>query len=397
MRILQVIPYFSPRMGGTVQVAYHLTRHLANHGHDLTILASNYKCGEVSLPESNFRKVLIPSILSRWGFYLTPALIAWARENVPEFDVIHLHETRTFQNAIVQYFAVRYGVPYVLSAHGTLPVIVQRKLAKKVYDLIFGRRLLASASRLIAVSPVEVEQYRRAGIEEERIRILYNGLDLEEFSRLPSPGAFRTRMGIADHARVVLFLGRLHKIKGIDHLIEAFARLQNEEERSVLLIAGPDDGELENLQTLARIRGLEDRVQFLGPLYGKDKLTAYVDADVLALPAVYEIFGLVAFEALMCGTPVVVTDDCGSGQIVAEAHAGYTVPYGDVDALEEALRRAFTNREEAMRKVKAGQAYIRERLDWNAIVRSLEGVYRELRPNRISPAASPIGTAGPSE
>lgn len=378
MRVLQVLPYFSPRMGGVARVVYHIARYLGKEGHDVTVVAGDYKYKEEGFPKSNFRLVLLRSVVSRWGFYFTPSLIAWAREHTAGFDVIHMHEVRTFQNVIMRHFAVRHSIPYVLSAHGTLPIIVQRKLAKRAYDLLFGRALLTSASRLVAVSPVEVEQYRQAGVDGKRVRVIYNGLDLEEFCHLPPRGTFRRRLGIAERTKVVLFLGRLHKIKGINYLIEAFARLQIKASSPVLIIAGPNDGELPHLQALSGRLRLGERVWFVGPLYGEDKLAALVDADVLASPAVYEIFGLVPFEALMCGTPVVVTDDCGSGQLIGEAQAGYLVPYGNVEALAETLLRALTNREEAMRKVEAGQAYIRERLDWDVIVRDLERVYAEV-------------------
>lgn len=378
MRILQVIPFFSPQMGGSAHVAYQTSRRLSQRGHEVTVVASDHATSHSRFEEASFRVVFLPSVMSRWGFYLTPGLLAWARAHVSGFDVIHMHTLRTFQNAVVRHFAVRSGVPYVLSAHGTLPVIVERKLAKRVYDLLFGRALLASASRLLAVSRVEAEQYREAGVEEERIRVIYNGLDLEEFAHLPARGTFRRRHGIAEETRVVLFLGRLHRRKGIDHLLEAFARILGQEEDAVLIIAGPDEGELSHLQALARHLGLDEGVRFTGPLYGEDKLAAYVDADVVACPAVHEIFGLVPFEALLCGTPVIVTDDCGSGQMVGEAQAGYIVRYGDVDALTDALFRAVRSRQEALRMVRAGQSYTRELLGWDCMVGDLEKVYAEV-------------------
>jgi glycosyltransferase involved in cell wall biosynthesis len=85
----------------------------------------------------------------------------------------------------------------------------------------------------------------------------------------------------------------------------------------------------------------------------------------------------VPFEALMCGTPVVVSDDCGMGQIIKSAQAGYTVPYGDVEALAQALYHIFANGEEAKQKVVAGQQFIRENLDWNKITNKLIDLYQE--------------------
>jgi glycogen(starch) synthase len=123
---------------------------------------------------------------------------------------------------------------------------------------------------------------------------------------------------------------------------------------------------------------LADRVVFTGPRYGPDRLAALADADVVALPSAHEIFGLAAFEALMCGAPVVVADDCGAGRILDEAGAGYLTPYGDVAALAAALLRALTRREEALCQVAAGQAYVRRNLDWAAVIDRLEGLYREV-------------------
>ncbi|MGA9347871.1 MAG: glycosyltransferase [Anaerolineae bacterium] len=378
MRILQVIEFFTPKMGGSVQVAYQIARHLCRRGHEVTVWSSDFASGDFSFPDMPFRAVLFPSVMSRWGFHVTPTLVGWARRHLKEFDVVHMHNVRTFQNLVVGGFARRYGVPYVLSAHGSLPIIVQRKAAKRAYDLLFGRRLIAGASCLIAVSPVEVEQYAEAGIACERIVLVPNGLDLDEFSRLPPRGTFRRKLGIPDETRVMLFLGRLHWRKGINYLIEAFARLQTRLSHSLLLVAGPDDGELARLQALTERLRLREQVWFIGPLYGEGKLAAYVDADVLASPAVHEIFGLVPFEALMCGTPVVVTDDCGSGQLIGEAQAGYLVSYGDVEALTAALLWALTNREEAMQMVKAGRTFIQQWLDWNVVVIELERLYSEL-------------------
>jgi len=379
MRVLQVLPYFSPRMGGVARAVYGIARHLSHRGHDVTVVAGDYKQNEATFPPGEFRQVWLRSVVSRWGFYYTPSLVAWMQDHVAEFDVIHLHEVRTFQNAVARRYALREGVPYVLSAHGTLPVIVERKLAKRVYDLLVGRRLLASASRLVAVSTLEAEQYRQTGrIEEGRIRVIHNGLDLDEFSPLPSRGLLRDKLGIPREAPLVLFLGRLHRIKGIDFLLEAFARLREEVKDVILVIAGPDEGELAHLQALANRLQVAQEVRFAGPLYNEDKLAAYVDADVVASPGAYEIFGLVPFEALQCGTPVVVGDGSGVSELVQEAKAGYIVPPGDVDALADSLRRALAGGAEIQAQVAAGQAFVRQELDWEVIAGRLEDLYAEI-------------------
>jgi glycosyltransferase involved in cell wall biosynthesis len=375
MRILQVIPFFTPEMGGSAQVAYQISRRLSERGHDVSVVTSDYSTARSRFHPIPFRVVYLPCRFAPWGFYATPGLVSWVRENLARFDVVHLHTVRTFQNAVVHHFARRYKVPYVLSAHGTLPVIAQRKLAKRLYDMLFGRALIAGASRVVAVSPVERAQYQQVGIAIEHVQTIHNGLDLDEFASLPASGRFRRSHGILDDVRIVLFLGRLHKIKGLAYLVEAFAQLVAEDENCILVIAGPDDGELKRLTASVADLGLRERTLFVGPLYGEKKLAAYVDADVLASPGSYEIFGLVPFEALMCGTPVVVTDSNGCGQLLQQAEAGYVVPQGDVAGLACALRQAAVNRRTTTRYIEAGQAFVRERLDWWLVVTEWEDLY----------------------
>ena len=374
MRILHVIPFFAPAMGGSARAAYQTARHLGERGHSVTVVSSNYRIRDASFPAGPFEVVLLPAI-SRWGFYLTPGLARWATQNLDRFDVVHLHEIRTYQNAVIFRPAVRRKIPYVLSAHGTLPVIIQRHAAKQAYDRLAGRALLTFASCLVAVSPAEAEQYRDAGIEEKRIRVVFNGLDLAEFSQLPEQGSFRAQAGISPDAPLVLFLGRLHRIKGLDRLIAAFGVLRCSRPNAVLALAGPDAGDRARLEKIVSGARLQDRVVFTGPLYGASRLAALADADVFVSPSEYEIFGLSPFEALMCGTPVVVTQDTGAGRLIAEAGAGYLTPYGDDEALAGAICDALADPAEARRRVAAGQAFVHARLDWAGIAGELEALY----------------------
>jgi glycosyltransferase involved in cell wall biosynthesis len=379
MRILQVAPFFSPRLGGSPQVVYQISKELSNRGHSVTVLAGDYGINDAAFPIEPYKTVIIPSIISKWGFYFTPGMIRWCHNHLQEFDILHLHEARTFQNIVVRWFATRYKIPFVLSAHGTLPIIVQRQSLKRVYDILFGRNNLKFARYLVAVSPIEALQYKQVGIDQNRIRTIYNGINLKEFLDLPAKGTFRsTTLNLNEDYKIILYLGRLHRRKGINFLIESLQNLKINENihKFVLVIVGPDEGELFNLQALTHKLRLQDYVRFIGPLYGKERLAALRDSDVLAYPAVYEIFGLVPFEALMCGTPIIVADDCGLGQLIKEADAGFLVPYGDVSALANSLHYILVNPEKAKQKVITGQEFIRAHLDWNNIVGELDDLYQ---------------------
>ncbi len=173
---------------------------------------------------------------------------------------------------------------------------------------------------------------------------------------------------------------RLHRTKGIDFLIEGFSRLQMDREAYRLVIVGPDEGELQRLKSLARKCGVENFVVFAGPLYGVDRLKAFVDADIFLSTSHFEVTGLNCFEALMCGAPVIVTKNTGQGILIEEAQAGYLVPFGDTASLKSQILNVTEDRNEALRRVRAGQKYIREQMDWRRKTDELIGVYREIIP-----------------
>ncbi len=312
MKILQVSEFFTPTTGGSTQVAYQISHHLTRCGHQVTLCSSNFGKNDTQFPDITFRIEKFSALPTHWKFFITPELIPWTRKHLSEFDIIHMHNVRTFQNAVIAAAARKLGIPYILSAHGSLPYLGGYQAIKRTCDILFAKKLVYEAKRLIAVSELEVDQYLRAGVPKEKIAIIHNGLDIEEFVTLPERGTFRRKYKLSDDKKIILFLGRLHKIKGVHNLIEAFALVKTQRDDTVLVIAGPDDGELSALQGNVRQLGLDGSVIFTGPLYTRDKLCAYVDADLLAYPSMHEIFGLVPFEALMCGTPVVVTDECGS-------------------------------------------------------------------------------------
>ena len=141
------------------------------------------------------------------------------------------------------------------------------------------------------------------------------------------------------------------------------------------MIVGPDGGYQSVLEGLVEQLGLSDKVRFIG--FIPSLAAAYREADVLVYPSTYEIFGLVPFEALLCGTPVIVTDDCGCGEIIKKAECGYLAHYGDVAGLAEALRFALEHPDVNKRMVEAGRRYIEEHLAWESVVKQAEEMYED--------------------
>ncbi|MGB3345739.1 MAG: glycosyltransferase family 4 protein [Candidatus Humimicrobiia bacterium] len=378
MKILHVIPYFTPKRGGDVNVCYNLSKHLIKKSHEVTIITTDFEFDEEYAKSIEGVNVIQFKCVANCGLFLySPSMKKWLRDNVKNFDVVHLHNFRSYQNNVVYKYAKKYRIPYILQAHGSSLRIIEKQRLKKLYDWVWGYKILKDSSKLIAVSKVEVEQYKKIGVDDNKIVLIPNGLDVERFKNLPKHGQFREKHGIKEN-HIILFLGRIHKIKGVDFLIKAFGSLVKEMDNVILVIAGPDDGYRKECEKLTKDLNLRDRVKFIGCV--DNVAETYQDTDVLIYPSIYEIFGLVPFEAIMCGTPVIVTDDCGCSELVKEAGCGYLVEYGDVNDLEEKIKYLLKNPEEGTKMVKRGKRYVEENLTWDKVVKKVEEVYESCIP-----------------
>jgi glycosyltransferase involved in cell wall biosynthesis len=375
MRILFITPYFAFKQGGVSEVVYQLATRLSQKGHQVTLLTSNYLEKEETQTSFTFEIIRMPSF-SHWGFYVTPSLLPWLKNNLKQFDIVHLQEFRTFQNIIATFFSRYTNTPFVFSAHGTMPNIIEKRLLKSLFDIFFKGLILKYINTFIAVSPKEIEHYLQAGIPKDKIELILNGLNVKEFIH-PSKRTSNNNAKSQTERKKIVYVGRIHKLKRIDRLVTAFSLISKQYHQAQLMIAGPDNGELSNLHTQARKLGISDRVSFPGPIFGKKKVAFYQSADVLAYPSSHEIFGLVPFEALLCGTPVVVTANTGMGDLIRQAGAGQTVTQDDSQALADALLWVLENPQAAQKQVTRGQKFIKENLDWSIISRQYEMLYQK--------------------
>ena len=384
MNILQVIPYFVPAWsyGGPVQAAYNLSKELVKRGHYVTVYTTDALDEKNRVPEKEevidgikVRRFsnLSNTIAYRHNIFLSPAILSDVKKRLKNFDIVHMHEYRTIQNLAVYQYVMKYSIPYLIQAHGSAARVMAKKGLKQLFDRVWGYKLLRDAQVVIALTDKEVKQYKDMGVAEDKIEIIPNGIDLLEFDNLPEKGEFRRKYNLDSDQSIILFLGRIHKIKGLDLLGEAFADLTRELHNIKLVIAGYDDGYLPILTHLIKELDIEEQVLFTGPLYGREKLEAYVDADVYVLPSVYETFPISVLEAWACGTPVIVSDRCGIADIV-DGQAGYVVKY-DKKQLRNALVAILTNVDSADRFREKGCKLVREKFTWSKIIEQLEHTY----------------------
>jgi glycosyltransferase involved in cell wall biosynthesis len=393
--ILHVTPYSADAWayGGIPRLSHAMARSLAERGHRVTICTTDACDAEHRLPPPDggsrfgaWRPVeaseritvrVFPNVSNRLAYHqqaFAPiGMRRFLRTHARSFDVAHLHACRNLPGVLAARWLRKTGVPYVLAPNGTAPLIERRRLAKRIFDLAWGNAVTRHAHRVLAVTEVERQQFQDAGIEDDRIRLVANPIDLDEFSTPPAPGAFLARHGLS--GPLVVYLGKITPRKRVDTLVHAFARLRSPQ--ATLVIAGNDMGAAESARAAAEAAGVTNRTRFVGLLQGAARLELLADADVVVYPSEHEIFGLVPLESLLMGTPVVVSDDSGCGEVVRQVGGGLVVPGRDAD-LAGAIETVIDHPTEWRAAARAAAVEVRARFGAATIGARLEELYGEM-------------------
>ena len=398
LRILHVTPYAPGAWsyGGIPRVAASFARTLARRGHDVTVCTTD-ACSRAERlsPDGSPGPLLrawppyttatrlttrvFPNLSNRlaydWQLFTPVGLGRYLQQHAASFDVAHLHACRNLPGVIAARHLQRVGVPFLLAPNGTAPNFERRQVAKRVFDITLGRRVLRDAACVLAVSGAERRQLLDLGVRERSIRVIPNPLDVDEFAGPITRGRIRRQFGIG-RAPLVVFLGKLTPRKRVDVLVEAFARLGHEQAR--LVIAGNDMGAGRCVQAVVRRLGLGRRTFFTGLHTGRSRLEVLAEADVVVYASEREIFGLVPLEAILSGTPVVVADDCGCGDVIGATGGGAVVKLGDVEALARAICSILDNREQWRARVSAASVEVRATFASEVVTTQLEAVYHAM-------------------
>jgi glycosyltransferase involved in cell wall biosynthesis len=298
------------------------------------------------------------------------------RSKLKEFDIIHIHEHRTFLAAIVHRYAKKFDIPYVLQPRGSAPTMIKSR-QKEIFDKITGKSIIYGACKIIASSHSEASQYKDVftNLDLDSVVQIPNGIDLKTYQKLPNSGLFREKMGIKEDEKIILYLSRLHERKGIDLLLKSFKSLKDKIGPLKLIIAGPDDHYQDKINNIIQELKIKDSVIIPGPLYETDKLEAYVDADVFVLPSRdrYESFGNVVVEAMACNTPVVVTKYCGVSEWIS-TEEGQVIDYQE-DQMQNALLDILQNDLKRDYMAQKARELALNTFNWDIVVEDTQEVY----------------------
>jgi D-inositol-3-phosphate glycosyltransferase len=307
-----------------------------------------------------------------------------------QYDLIHSHYWLSGLAAIE--LKQKWGVPFVHMFH-TLGVMKQRvarpeEETESDFRLSGENRVLEEANSIIAATPAEMAQIQWLyHSNPDKITIIPPGVDLSRFYPIPADEA-KEVIGVPPCDQMLLYVGRIEPLKGIDTLIEAIAYIRRnggfDELSFCLAVIGGDpdistDGmnvEMARLKNLCHEHGLDDLVTFLGKR-AQDSLPYYYSAaEAVVVPSQYESFGIVALEAMACGTPVVASQVGGLPYLVQDGVTGYTVPTSDVQALADRVAKLLKNPQHRARLGEQAAAAAKE-FSWEIIARKILDLYQE--------------------
>jgi len=360
MKIVIIVVLFPPKwLAGTEIATYDLACHLARRGHEVHVITSHD--GD------------LPDLSEENGFYIH-------RTGVPETQVISI--LSFWVKAYLQINKIKPEVVLSQSLQCGIPALMAKRFLKIPYAVwgqgsdiylpdrlirMFSKPILKSADAALALTDNMRREMQQTYTRE--IFVVPNGIDLKRV--IPPSGIEK-----GGNKKTILFVGRLHPVKGVRYLIESMAVIHRKMPCSNLIIVG-DGEDRQELEELAKNLGLEDHVHFSGQV-PQDRVHLYMhQADVFVLPSLSEGFGIVNIEAMAAGLPIVATNVGGIPDIIEEGVNGYLVNAKSSDELSDRILMLLQN--DTLRAEIAANNRVKAKMfSWDAIAGIVEEVYQEI-------------------
>jgi len=392
MRILQIVPSISLIYGGPSQMVLGLAPALARKGVEVTVLTtdSNGDIAQKPLDVPLIQPVSQDGYEIRY-FHCAPfrrykfslSLLKWLNDNAHEFDIAHIHALFSPVTSLAANIARKQKLPYILRPLGTLdPADLQKKRQlKQLYAAILERPNLAGAAAIHFTSHQEAKVSERFGTSPPDLVIPLGVIPKSNLvEKQVVSQQVRSQFNIPEEVPIVLFMSRIDPKKGLDLLIPALEKLLAGGKDFHFVLAGtnPQDPNYENqIRNQIQASSLRSHTTITGFVTGELKSTLLQAADLFVLPSYYENFGIAVAEAMVVGTPVLISDQvhiCGE---ISQSESGW-VCATNVESLLASLVLALQSGSERQRRGLNGQKYALLHYSWEAIAQTTILAYQQI-------------------
>ena len=386
MKVLMLSWEYPPRVvGGIARVVKELSEKLQLEGQDVTVVT--YKEGDTPYFEVEetvvkvyrvYNYMIRPNNFIEWIMQLNFNLITEVNKLIQSgetFDVIHAHDWLTAYAA--KTLKESYNIPLVSTIHATEAGRnggIQTEMQRYINDTEW--MLTYESSEVIVNSNFMKNDIQRIfGLPFEKIKVIPNGIDLKKFDGIKKDYEFRRRFA-ADNEKIILSLGRLVFEKGIQHLIYAMPKILSNYNDAKLVIVGKG-GMIDELKQITVNLGIQDKVYFTGYMAGNDVQKMYKVSDVAVFPSTYEPFGIVALEAMLGGTPTVVSDIGGLNEIVKHGETGLKSYAGNANSIADSVTQLLYDYDLSEKITKNAKLEVVQNFNWTKIAEDTRKLYEK--------------------
>lgn len=398
LRVLHVAATLSTRGGGPATTLRSLLPALKSCAVDCSLATTSWwASGKDEPPVRGVPTHCFPAgwLSGIWPAH-SPSLSRFLLAQVGNFDVVHVHDLWHHANYAACRAAIEQRVPCVLSVHGAVNHwLLQRKTArlksikKGLYMRMVQGGYIRSASAVHALTDYEAERIRLLGFATPTF-VAPVGVDAELVADTSARRSFLQRYPCLAGRPVILFLGRLDPIKGLDLLVRSFVKLASRHRDAMLLVAGPDQGNTQRgMQEFLTRAGVAGRAVFTGLVEGANRSAALSLADIFVLPSYSEGFSSAVLEAMVAGLPVVISEHCHF-PAVAERQAGMVIG-ADEEELTKALDTLLADPRLRRKMGDRARALASSQYRWSDVAANMAAQYRAIAQSSEQAEATSVG------
>lgn len=394
MKILMLTHRFKPAIGGVETHVFEIAKNLKNMGHDVTIFTSNLESvGSGKKLSKKYQHHFIDGIeIYRFNAYqlvpnidagcIIPSMLTRALFDSNKFDIVHAHSYAYFSSLCGALVKILTKTPVVFTPHFAAETVVSRKI-KKIYDSILGKFTFKYCDKLILLTKIEKEEIQKIiKIENDKIDIIPNGVDLDKFKIKYDSNKFRATYKIEKSDKIVLSVCRIAENKGLQYLMNAAPKIIEKMPNVKFVMIGKDWGMKDKLIEIAKKNNFLNKIIFPGKLADKEMIKFYKDSDVFVLPSIGgEAFGIVILEAMAAGKPVVASNIGGIPCVLHDNRNGFLTSPKDSPTLAKKITKLLTDKI-LYNQISRNNLEEIKQYSWENVTKEIQMVYRTLEGNK---------------